>query len=220
MWPFRKKRRKSTAKEGPVWHEVGDSNPFDAPILDVRPVTLHMISTTKDPAIAENYTASRTDDGQRFIGSSPDNALSLRTNLRYPHNGSELHGVVFKSPRMEVKWDIYAYDGWFYFVRSWTSELIQKVSFSTSQDLLVLEEIEVDAAFGEVEGEQIAEQNTHSMLLTHALGRVWPYYIPNAMAAEDDDRIALYLFAQFGSMATIATRRNVLEIQLAQDSAG
>ena len=179
-----------------------------------------MVSTTKDLSIAENYTASRADDGRRYIGSSPENATSLSVNLRYPHNGSELNGIVFKSPRMEVKWDIYAYDGWLYFVRSWTSDLIQKVRFSTTQDLLVLEEIEVNAAFGEVEGEQIAAQNTHSMLLTHALGRVWPYYIPDAMAAEGDDHIARYLFAQFGPMATIATRRNVLEIQLLQDSTG
>lgn len=208
MWPFKKK-----PQERFKWIDVGAENPFTAPIMDIRELTLNNLSMTKDPAIAKNFAASRSDDGQQYIGTTPTDPISVRTEITYPHNGEKLDGIVFKAPAMEVKWDIYAYGEWFYFVRSWTSDLIYKVRYENTGEEMVLTEILASDPAG-IDDDQIAAQNVHSIMQTHALGRVWPFHVPPPMHKSGSEEIALFLFSQFGSKATIATRENTLEIAL------
>ena len=174
---------------------------------------MNTLSSTKDPAIAENFVASRSDDGRKYIGRTPTDAISVPTEITYPHNGEKLDGIVFKAPAMEVKWDIYAYGEWIHFVRSWTSDLIYKARFENTGETLILNEILVSNPAGTGDG-LIAAQNVHSIMLTHALGRVWPFHVPPAMQTSGSEEIALFLFSQFGSMATMATRENTLKIAL------
>jgi len=125
MWPFKKnKTNQSDSNHYNLrWYDVGDGNPMDARILDIRDFTQTMKSTTKDPAIAEAFVQNRNDDGLRFRDQALDFA-TFSSTISYPHNGEKLDGIVFKSPQMEVKWDIYAFEEFFYFVRSWTGELL------------------------------------------------------------------------------------------------
>lgn len=217
MWPFKKGRNE---KESSIlkWYPNGESNPFTAPILDIRDFTLNMVSTTKDPSIAEAYVANRSDDGIQFIGQNPKNFSSFQCDLSYFHNGAELEGIVFKSSQMEVKWDIYAYENYFYFVRSWTADLVYKARYENNGDELRICEVLTNSVSSH-DKEKIAEQNVHSIMQTHVLGRVWPYYIPAEMKDSNKQQIAVYMFSQFGSKATIATKDNVLNIKLKSDVA-
>jgi hypothetical protein len=212
MWPFDKK--KTTPLKPPVekqfpWIPVGEGNPFNAPLMDIRDFSLSMTSTTSDQSIAENYSKSRQSNGEEFIGAEPAHSISIPCNIKYPHNGEDLDGVVYKSPQMEVKWDIYACGEWFYFVRSWTSDLIYKVRYQNSDGALKLNEI-----FTTKELAPEAEQVVHSIMLTHALGRVWPFPAPKHIDPREGKKIAMYMFANFGSKATLVTSGNTTNIQL------
>ena len=198
--------------ETPTWLEVGSGNPFNAPILDIRSVTLYIISTTRDKSVAENYTKSRADNGQAYIDYDIPNSSTYQSNLKYPHNGAELEGIVFKSDSMDVKWDIYVYGEWFYFVRSWTSELIYKVHYQNKDTELVLDAIETSLDVQNTPN--LHEQNINSIMLTHVLGQVWPYVIPKSMHSSSEKEIALYMFSQFGNKATIATKADTLDLKL------
>ena len=62
--------------------------------MDIRELTLNNLSMTKEPAIAKNFAASRSDDGQQYIGTTPTDPISVRTEITYPHNGEKLDGMV------------------------------------------------------------------------------------------------------------------------------
>ncbi|MCJ8314883.1 MAG: hypothetical protein HRU38_18465 [Saccharospirillaceae bacterium] len=192
------------------WYSVGKTNPFDAPILDLRCITLNYTSFTKDKSTAQNYNASRSSDGTEFILEKFDESFRYESSIKYPHNGVALEGIVFKSNVMEVKWDIYAYAEWFYFVRSWSSNLVYKVHYKNLGDELVLDYILTN--LDEESNAQLHEQNVHSIMMTHVFNKVWPYAIPKKIKLNSDQEIALYLFSNYGNKATIATHVNVLEI--------
>ncbi|MBX2822768.1 MAG: hypothetical protein KTR29_23930 [Rhodothermaceae bacterium] len=113
---------------------------------------------------------------------------------------------------MDVKWDIYVYGEWFYFVRSWTSELMYKVHYQNKDAELVLDAIETSLDVNETPN--LHEQNINSIMLTHVLGQVWPYVIPKSLHSSSEKEIALYMFSQFGNKATIATKSDTLDIIL------
>ncbi|CAM3613545.1 hypothetical protein VA7868_04426 [Vibrio aerogenes CECT 7868] len=211
--PAEKDEAEQVSAEGlnePQWYEAGVGNPFNERILDIRTITLNMMATTKEKWISENFTQSRSDNGEKYTDSEIDEATAFPCDIHYPHNGATLEGVVFKSDSMDVKWDIYAYGAWFYFVRSWTSELVYKVHYQNMGNELIFDRI-VTANPGSGE---LHAQNIHSMMLTHVLGRVWPYRIPDELKGKNETDIALYLFTQFGCKATLATDANILKIQL------
>lgn len=221
---FKKKKRNKASKkdeaehasavdfENPKWYEIGEGNPFSERILDIRSITLNIVATTREKWIAENYTQTRSDNGERFIGQDIDGAAEFPCDIRYPHNGDKLEGIVSKAESMDVKWDIYAYGDWFYFVRSWTSELLYKVHYQNTGKELAFDKIVTSCSgMGDLHA-----QNIHSIILTHVLGRVWPYVIPDELDGKKEKDIALYLFSQFGCKATIATKANVFNIKLVE----
>jgi hypothetical protein len=215
MWPFKKKDKPKEINPSvdQEWMPVGEGNPFDAPIMDIRSVALSMVSTTSDPKVAENFGATRSCDGSRYINQEPTDAKSYLTEFSYPHNGEKLEGIVFKSPVMEVKWDIYAYGDWFYFVRSWTSDLVYKARYENTGKALVFREVIASKVSSELEA-----QNIHSIILTHVLGRVWPYHVPERLRDMSFNSLSLMMFSQFGSKATILTTGNVFNINLVSQS--
>lgn len=195
----------------PDWYDIGEENPFNVPVLDIGRVTLNVVATTQEEWISENYLNSRSDDGRQYIGQEIPGGTQIAANIRYPHNGEKLEGILSKAESMDVKWDIYAYGEWFYFVRSWTSELVYKVHYENTGSELVLDCIvtkpDIDAC------SNIDEQNIHSIILTHVFGRLWPYAIPEKIASGGTKEIAVYLFSYAGCKAVIAAHENVLTIQ-------
>jgi len=202
------------------WYEIGDENPYNADILDIRGLTLNMVATTNNKAVAEQFFANRSSKGKQFEFVEIENSIKYKSNIVYPYKGIDLRGAVFKADSMEVKWDIYAYYGWLYFVKSWTAELIYKVHFIKGVDTFILDEI-ITASIDKIattteEKETLAAQNVHSIMQTHLMGCVYPYKIPEMMRNMPEKNIALHMFAQFGKKATIATFANVLDLQFSK----
>lgn len=181
------------------WYELGEENPFNKRILDIRSFTLQMIATTSKKEIADTYSALRGSLGEEYKGTSVPNPKSIPANLKYPHNGAALEGIVFKADSMDVKWDIYIYDNIFYFTRSWTGDLAYKVTARINADSLELLDIECSAE----EDDLIAVNNVHFLIMAHALGKVYPHTIPKEIVT--DKEVALYSFSTFGNKACYAT---------------
>ena len=59
-----------------------------------------------------------------------------------------------------------------------------------------------------------AEQVVHSLMLTHELGRVWPFNVPEHIDPTEGKSIAIYMFSNFGSKATLVTSGDTTKIQL------
>jgi len=180
------------------WHEIGQGNPFNKRVLDVRSFTLSMIATTSKKEVAEKYTSLRTSIGEEYIGAGVPNPKSVLSSLKYPHNGAAIRGAVFKAESMDCKWDIYCYDDVFYFTRSWTGDLIYKVKAKINADSVELTSIEYPLEIDEL----LAINNVHFLLLSHALGRIFPHMVPKELVDEND--VALYSFSTFGNKACYA----------------
>jgi hypothetical protein len=186
-------------------------------VLSTLGFTLNMVATNDNQSVVDCFNESRSNDGMEYETAFIKNAQDYKANIVYPHKGLNLYGAVFKADSMEVKWDIYAYHSWLYFVKSWTSELVYKAHFFKKIDTLVIDKIVTGSiekmATTPEEKETFAAQNIHSILQTHLMEGVWPYKIPEMMRGIPEEHIASHMFAQFGSKATIVTYDNVLDIK-------
>ncbi|HEY5751254.1 MAG TPA: hypothetical protein VIU12_34565 [Chryseolinea sp.] len=188
-----------------LWYEIGEGNPFNKRILDIRSFTLSMIATTSRKEIAEKYTSLRSSVGNEYIGIDVPNSKSSLTNLKYPHNGSVLRGAAFKADSMDCKWDIYVYDNIFYFSRSWTGDLVYKATAKINVDSIELTNIEYPSEIDE----SIAINDVHFLMMSHAFSRVFPHMIPGALRSENE--IARYSFSAFGNKACYASYEPVID---------
>src|SRR6185503_13037227 len=90
-------------------------NPFGIRVLDCRPFTRGMISTTSDPAIARRFLELRQSDGSDQRGARPQEPVETACELVFPSDGRSAGGPLFKAQEMEDKWDVYLYDDVLYF---------------------------------------------------------------------------------------------------------
>lgn len=190
------------------WYEIGEENPFNKRILDIRNFTGNMTSTTSDLTVAEKFTQLRRSNGEEYIGQHVADSATVSVSLKYPHNGAALHGIVFKAKEMECKWDIYIYDDIFYFTRSWTGNLLFKATAKINADSIEITSIEYPSA----EDQDLSISNVHFLIMSHALGRVFPHMVPPISSNED---IALYSFSTFGNRACYATFDTIVDTVVA-----
>ena len=200
-----------SAEPSLTWHEPGPDNPFGIRLLDCRPFTWNLVSTTQDPEIATRYSSLRENDGRDLIGRTIHDSVRVAASLTFPHNGAELLGIASKSDSMEVKWDTYFYDSAFLFARSWTGELRYRAAAVVGPSDIRISEIECCP-----EDAELAASAVYFLLATHAMGRVLPHQIPRDMEGEDPMTIAQWSFAQYGKLACYATAADVTAIPIAE----
>ena len=92
------------------WIEAGN-NPWGVRVLDVRPVTLTMPSTSEDPRYASNAMSFGQDDGRSFIGQAPPSPRITEAFLRFPIDRLLADGVLFVPGAMEHKWALFHHRG-------------------------------------------------------------------------------------------------------------
>src|SRR4051812_25638043 len=78
-------------------------NPWGVPVLDVRPVTLGMLSASKDQQCAVNAMSFTQDDGTGFINVEPDVARQVPAGLRFGIDKMLADGALFIPQEMEHK---------------------------------------------------------------------------------------------------------------------
>lgn len=189
------------------------SNPFKVRCLDCRIFCRSMVSTTQDPNVATRFGELRKATGEQHVGKLPSNVITVQCNLSYPHNGQSKDGPLFLAAVMEDKWDIYLYDGYLYFTRSWTGDLIfrAKIDFNESQASITL--VDANAQVGSQNPGYIAQQ-VDFLIKSHLYKQEVPHPLP-ADLTNEIQAIALYSFGQYGRWASFATYEDTSQIRIA-----
>jgi len=104
---------------------------------------------------------------------------------------------------MEDKWDIYLWDGYLYFARSWTDELIFRAKVNLSDRGMKIPA--VDARSQIVKGDRsLAVRQVDFLVKSHLFKQEVPHTLPLDLP-DDPQQIAMYSFQLFGRWASYAT---------------
>ena len=180
------------------WIEA-TKNPFGIRLLDIRSLTFTLTSTTADMQIAMRFDALRSSDGQEHRGSTPSGFVETDCNLTYPTLGTPHDGPLFKARAMEDKWDIYLYDGYLYFARSWTGDLQFRAKIDSVAQGSRISRIE-----SRERNKPLSVQQVDFLVKSHLLKQQVPSPLPPELP-DDPQRIAIYSFSLFGRWASYAT---------------
>ena len=188
------------------WLELGENdNPFNKKVLDVSSYTRTTMAFTTEKLIAEKYNELRGSLGKELIDFDTSNFNKTTANLEYPHSGEKLEEIAFKADSMDCKWDIYAYNDFFFFSRSWDGELIYKARYNITRNKIVIPEI----FFNNFSSDNEAKNDVHFLMKSHAIGQAFPHLIPNKLKTESE--IAQWSFVKFGNRAYYATYEDIID---------
>lgn len=184
------------------WIEAAD-NPWGVRMLDVRPVTLTMTSTSADPQCAANAVSFGQEDGTCFIGQPPGSQRVVDMSLRFPVHGALLDGVLFIPGAMEHKWALFFHRGELIVVRSWVRKVVLVARVEARDG-----HVEITQARGTLcaddETPEFTARALDYLLRSHALGEVHPAPLPPGIE-EDPKAAAMWCMSLFGNRAQIAT---------------
>jgi hypothetical protein len=180
-----------------------DENPWGVPVLDVRPVTLGMLSSSRDPQCAENALSFAQDDGAGFIGVKPRVARQTTAALQFRIDRMLADGALFVPREMEHKWALYFHRGQIICIRSW-----QRQVEAVAETQIAGNSLEVTTIRGvfvaEDEEPQFTVRVLDFLLCSHALDLVHPAPLPPGIEV-DLSQAALWCMSCFGNRAHFAT---------------
>lgn len=179
------------------------TNPWGVRLLDVRPVTQGLLSTSSDPECAANALSYHNEDGSGFATLSPNSSRATALGLRYRIEEPLADGALFVPACMEHKWAIFHNAARILFVRSWTRELYAVADVTTRGNEIELTEIRGDL-ITENEDELFKTRVVDFILRSHALLQVYPAPLPIELS-EDPVQAALWCFSCFGNLVFLAT---------------
>ncbi|MBA4192035.1 MAG: hypothetical protein C0467_28995 [Planctomycetaceae bacterium] len=180
-----------------------DQSPFGTRVLDCRPFSTTMISTTADPNIAATFNHLRVSTGENHRGQHPADPITVPCTLTYPFDGKVADGPLFTARQMEDKWDIYLFDCVLYFSRSWTGELVFRATAEFREREVALTVIEASKA--KLWGDPGFAVRMVDFLVKSHLHR-WPVPHPLPQALPEDKKIlAMYSFSEYGQWAAYAS---------------
>lgn len=189
------------------------SNPFKVRCLDCRIFSRSMVSTTQDSNVATRFGEFRASAGKQYIGKLPLNALTVQCNFSYPHNGQSKDGPLFIAEVMEDKWNIYLFNGYLYFARSWTGDLVFRARISFNEPQAIITEIDANSQVASQNSAYIAQQ-VDFLVKSHLYKQEVPHPLPVDLP-NDIQTIALYSFSQYGRWASFATYEDTSQIHIA-----
>lgn len=182
-------------------------NPWPVPVLDVRPVTLGMLSTSTDRKMAENAISYGGDDGTGFIGQTPPNQRESPANLFFPTDGPLYEGALFIPSTMEHKWAIFFHGKEILFVRSWLRR-VQAIADITQEDSGIRITCVRGVLTGDDEPPGFTIRTANYLLRSHALSETYPAPLPQGLESNPRDA-ALWCFNCFGNQAQVATQHDL-----------
>jgi hypothetical protein len=188
------------------WLEPNEG-PFGIEVLDCSSYATSMLSTTSDPQIAQRYCTLRDSSGEEFRGKSPRDGRKVFCNLTYPVSQAPDQGPLFKAQQMEDKWDIYFYDTYLYFTRSWTGDLVflAEIRFAEGQARITL----VETRWKDDE-DQFVVQQVDFLVKSHLLGLVSLHPLPKSRRMDSLEVLTAFSFARFGRRGLYGTFQDTL----------
>jgi hypothetical protein len=198
----------SSAKPEPEvrWIDAAKS-PWRVPVLDIRPITLRMLSTSKDPRCAANAISFQKDDGTDFVGVKPASNQSVSASLRFRIERFLVDGVLFTPSIMEHKWAIFFHSDKMIFVRSWLRQVLVVADVALDGDFAVIHRIK-GTFIKEDEEPDFTVRVTDFLIRTHAMSIRFP--APLARAWGSDPRtLALGCMGAYGKLAEFAAFESI-----------
>ncbi len=180
-----------------------DDNPWGVPVLDVRPVTLNMLSTTGDPQCASNAASFEGDDGTGFIGVEPSESGTAAANLRYRVEKTLAEGILFTPREMEQKWALFYHGGQILCIRSWLRQVEAVAEVRHDGDYVEVTKIR-GKFVTEDEEPQYTARVLDYLLRSHALELTYPAPLPVGRE-QDPKAAAIWCMSCFGNRALVAT---------------
>lgn len=175
-----------------------EQNPWGLKILDLRPISQNMLSTSKDSKMATNAISYNQEDGTTFKDYLPKSEKITSSSLTIPIDGKLEEGVLFNPSTMENKWAIYFMNDHLIFIRSWLREAF--VIAKTVQDDNLLKINEIIGEFTDNESSKMTESILMFLLFSHALNEMIPAPIPKDLM-NDTDKAGMWAFSTYGNMA-------------------
>ncbi len=179
-----------------------DQNPWKVPVLDLRPFTLTMHSTSQNVECATNLTSLMGNDGRAFIGAGPTTKNTASCSLSYVTDGKLLDGSLFSPKAMEHKWALFFYEGKIIVVRTWQRAVIMLANTVQKDD-----HIEIDSFEGSFSETGDVDEDTRVLdflVRSHALNQIVPAPLDENLMNEPKVA-ALSCFSLYGSMVQFAT---------------
>lgn len=178
-------------------------NPWGIPVIDVRPLTQTVMSTTTDQQCAANAVSYQGDDGTGFIGEDPSVAHVVPVELSYPVERCLADGVLFAPEAMEHKWALFCHGGQILFVRGWKRRVAAVAEYEQRGDRVAV--VSVRGTFtSEDEAPELTCRVLDYLLRSHALRGEYPAPLAPGLEA-DLGRAAMWCFSMFGNRASFAT---------------
>ena len=193
------KQEENSSEENLPWIEPSQ-NPWELTLLDLRPISQKMLSTSQDPQMATNAISYGGEDGTFFWGQKPNSNRTITSNLTLPIDGALAPGVLFTPDTMEHKWAIY-FDGEFLiFIRSWLRQVFVTAKTSQRNNQLIIESI--TGEFTEGETAEFSNSFLNFLLISHSIGEVVPAPLPKKLEANTKGA-GIWAFSSYGNMALI-----------------
>lgn len=189
-------------RSSPMLIDASD-NPWGVRLLDVRPVTQTMLSTSADPQCAVNAISFGQDDGQGFVGQMPESADRFSVDLRYPADQRVADGVLFIPQQMEHKWALFVHRQAIICVRSWTRQVQAIAHFNVQSGFAQI--YEMHGTLIPNDADPLINQRLLDFLIrSHALKLPYPVPLPVELALSPE-AAAMWCMSQFGRLALFAT---------------
>ncbi len=184
-----------------------EATPWKIPMLDVRPVTLQMTSTSKDPQCAQNALSYSFDDGMAFHGANTPTDRRITVSVPYRCDGILANGPLFIPEAMEHKWAIFYHRGEIIFVRGWLREVYAVAEIVQSENMI--EVVGIRGVFwNDDETPEFTVRYMDALLRNYALDIVYPVPLPPQME-EAPGSAGIWCMTQFGNRALLATAQPI-----------
>lgn len=175
-----------------------NQNPWNIELLDLRPISQTMLSSSKDPKIASNALSYNQEDGLIFLSQNLKSNKSTESNLSFPIDSKLENGVLFIPSTMENKWAIYFHQNKILFIRSWLREVFVIAETTQENNQLIVKKI--NGEFTGNETKEFTESVLKFLIHSHVLQEIVPAPIPIEFKG-DTDSAGLWAFSSFGNMA-------------------
>ncbi|SEW46138.1 Ankyrin repeat-containing protein [Chitinophaga sp. YR573] len=208
-WFKKEEKEKKEVEENPLpWIEASE-NPWGVRLLDLRPISQKMLSTSSDPQMATNAVSYGSDDGTSFIGQEPVDKTTIETNITIPIDGYLAPGVLFIPNVMEHKWAIYFHGNNILFIRSWLRKVFVIAQTVQHNNQLIIERVQ--GKFTEVEEPVFTIAMLKFILISHAINKIVPAPLP-ADLISSTRAAGMWAFSCYGKMAHIGIFDETFEI--------
>lgn len=174
-----------------------NQNPWNVEVLDLRPISQTMLSSSKDPKMASNAISYNQEDGLIFLKQTLKSKKSIESKFSFPIDSRLENGVLFIPSAMENKWAIYFHQNKILFIRSWLKEVFVIAETIQKNNQLIVKEVKGE--FTDNETKDFTESVLKFLIHSHVLKETVPAPIPKELK-ENTDKAGLWAFSTYGNM--------------------